>query len=319
MDRNERVRRSVHFDTPDRTPLLLFNRDREQSDIVLIDVVQHFGGPARNRSEWGFEWERKDETMGQPKERLIRQWCDLGNLKVPYPDSPSRFSAVKGEMQQFGNRYFAASLGLSGFTVMHALRGFAQTLEDLALDAEHIGRLADLVFEFEEEIIRRLPAYGFDAVAFFDDWGMQDSLIISPRLWRSFFAPRYRRQFQLAHRLGLDVYFHCCGQIGEIISDFIELGVDILNISQPNLFNIEALGRAYAGKVCFLCPVSYQTTAISGTREDIFAEASRLVRNLGTPAGGFIGYVEEYSSIGLSEENYQNCRDAFESINGGTV
>lgn len=311
MDRSERVRRAVHFQNPDRTPILFFNGNREDTDIVLIDVVRHFDGPEHDRSEWGFRWERRDETMGQPLEHVMADLDALDSLQVPDAADPSRFAEVAPTMAAFGQRYYAASLVLSGFTVLHALHGFTATLEDLYLDPERLAELADRVFAFEEALIAQLPARGFHAVAFFDDWGTQDSLFISPKLWRQFFAPRYKRQFDLAHSLGLDVYFHCCGQIGTIIPDLIELGVDILNVSQPNLFDIEALGVQYAGKVCFLCPISYQTTAISGSREDIFREARRLVANLGRPQGGFIGYVEEYGSIGMSDDNYNACVEAF--------
>jgi sugar phosphate isomerase/epimerase len=40
---------------------------------------------------------------------------------------------------------------------------------------------------------------------------------------------------------------------------------------------------------------------------------SGMVKNLGK-SGRFIGYVEEYASIGLSETNYQNCIDAFREL-----
>ena len=32
---------------------------------------------------------------------------------------------------------------------------------------------------------------------------------------------------------------------------------------------------------------------------------------LAVPQGGFIGYVEEYHVMGMSEENYRACGDAF--------
>jgi uroporphyrinogen decarboxylase len=70
----------------------------------------------------------------------------------------------------------------------------------------------------------QLPDYGFDAVSFYDDWGTQSSLMVSPSLWRDFFKPRYKKQFELVRNSGLDVYFHCCGYIYDIIPDFIELG-----------------------------------------------------------------------------------------------
>ena len=36
-----------------------------------------------------------------------------------------------------------------------------------------------------------------------------------------------------------------------------------------------------------------------------------LVDNLGCFNGGLIGYVEEYHTIGMSDENYQACVEAF--------
>jgi len=124
----------------------------------------------------------------------------------------------------------------------------------------------------------------------------------------------YERQFRLAHDLGLAVYFHCCGQISNIIPDLIEIGVDLLNLSQPNLYDIPELGRRYGGQVCFVCPVSYQTTSITGTHAEIFHDVETLVAHLGRFRGGLVGYVEEYQSIGMSEANYQACVEAFRSL-----
>ena len=138
-------------------------------------------------------------------------------------------------------------------------------------------------------------------------------MIVSPALWREFFKPRYARQFVLAHALGLQVYFHTCGNVLPIIPDFKEVGVDMLNLGQPNCYDIEALGRNQNGQ-CFVMPVSYQTTSLSGTRDEIFRDVESLVNNLGDKGGGLIGYVEEYSSMGMSGSNYQSCVDAFSEL-----
>jgi uroporphyrinogen-III decarboxylase len=242
---------------------------------------------------------------------LLKSWEDIGIIRVPDAEDPARFANVPEVMKKYSGKYHVASLALSGFTVMTILRGFSEVLEGLYLEPEKNCELADIVFGFEDRVIDGCKGRGFHAVGFFDDWGTQTGLIISPDMWRHTFKPRYQKQFDRVHELGMDVYFHCCGQIETIIPDLIEIGVDILNLSQPNIYDIAELGRAYAGKICFLCPVSYQTTSLMGTREDIFAEAKSLIKNLGTSAGGFIGYVEEYSSIGLSEDNYKNCINAF--------
>ena len=311
MTFRERVKRAIHRTGPDRLPILFFNKGLEQSDIILIDVIHHFTGTDKEKSEWGFSWEREDETMGQPTEALIKSYDDLAGFKPPDPDHPDRFAAVKETIKRYGDRYYVASLALSGFTIMTFLHGYAETLQDLYIDREGVEKLADLVFAFETRVIERCADLGFDAVAFYDDWGDQHGLMIHPDLWREFFKPRYQEQFSSAHRHGLDVYFHSCGLIEPIIGDFIEIGVDMLNLSQPNLYDIAEIGAKFGGKVCFVCPVSYQTTSISGNKSDIYAAVKQLVDSLGSYNGGLVGYVESYASIGLSEENYQHCIDAF--------
>ena len=314
MKSKECVLKAIKFQGPDYVPLFFFNKDKDQSDIIQVDIQKHFGGPGQNLSEWGFVWERQDETMGQPKEHPIKDWSDLNHFRVPDPDEPGRFGEAEQTIATNRDRFLIAGLGLSGFTTMTFLAGFENTLEGLYFEPQNVARLAELVFGFEEELIRRCAAYPFDAVSFADDWGTQNNLIISPQQWRDFFKPRYQRQIDLIHQLGMLAVFHCCGQIYEIIPDFIEIGVDVLNLSQPNLFDLNKLGREFGGKTCFMCPVSYQTTSISGTREDIFNEVRSLVENLGCYHGGLIGYIEEYHSVGMSGANYQSCIEAFRQL-----
>jgi hypothetical protein len=138
--------------------------------------------------------------------------------------------------------------------------------------------------------------------------------MISPPLWRKLFKPRYRRQFDHAHRLGLDVWYHCCGNLTEIAVDFHEIGADVLNPAQPNVVDLDAVGGRLRGRQCFMVPISYQTVSIQGTPDEIHAEARRMYQRLATPSGGFIGYVEEYGCMGMSEANYQACGEAFRRL-----
>lgn len=312
--RRDQVFKALTFQNPSYVPIYYFNKDQDQSDLVAFEVQRHFIGVDKDKSEWGFIWNRMDETMGQPLTNLIDEPAQLADFSAPDPAAPDRFAGIDSFTQRYHDRFRMASLALSGFTTMSFLRGFNNLMMDLVEDPGFVEALADLVFGFEERLIEHLPAYHFDAVAFFDDWGTQKGMIISPAAWRKFFKPRYLHQFNLVHQLGLKVYFHCCGYYPQIIPDLIEIGVDMLNISQPNLYNIPDLGQKYGGKVCFVCPVSYQTTSISGTREDIFHAVQELIDSFGRFNGGLIGYVEEYHSMGMSQANYQSCVEAFKTL-----
>lgn len=139
-------------------------------------------------------------------------------------------------------------------------------------------------------------------------------MMISPDLWRQVFRPRYEEQFQLVHSCGKHVYFHSCGYVWDILDDIIEIGADIINLNQPNIFGIERLGERFGGRICFECPVDIQTTAVYGTKDDIYAETERLVSSLGSFDGGLIGRVEEYHSVGMSDDSYRYCVDALREL-----
>ena len=81
----------------------------------------------------------------------------------------------------------------------------------------------------------------------------------------------------------LHVWYHCCGNLTEIAEDFHEIGVDVLNISQPNVVDLDAVSQQLRGRQCFMMPISYQTVSIQGTPDEILAEAERMYRLLGTP------------------------------------
>jgi hypothetical protein len=268
-----------------------------------------------NRSEWGYVWENLgDGTLGQPKKPVIPTWDHLDAFEVPTAEGPGRFDGVDDFLRRTADRYRTAEMGITGFNTYAFLRGFQNALLDFMLERDLACTLLDRIFDFESEVIHLVAEHGFDGVHFADDWGTQKALIVSPALWRELFKPRYRRQFEVVHELGMHVWFHCCGNITDILQDFHEIGVDVMNVSQPNAVDLERVAKALRGRQCFMVPVSYQTVSISGTPEAIEEEAKRLYRALGTPEGGFIGYVEEYGVMGMPEVNYRACARAFENL-----
>lgn len=314
--RRETVLQAIRFRRPQRIPIWFVNADQQEGDVLVYHLLLGREGVDDPQvKEWGYRLEYlEDGTMGHPTAPFLPDWPSAEAYEPPPLRQEERMAGLADFLAACEDRYRLASLDLSGFTTYMLLRGFENAMLDFLLEPQRFQRLMDLIWEFECQLIELAAECGFDAIHFVDDWGTQKGLMISPGLWRKLFAPGYRRQFELAHRLGLDVWFHCCGDITEIVEDFHVLGVDVMNISQPNVVDIPAVGRRLQGKQCFLMPISYQTVGIHGTRDEIFAEAERLYHTLGTPEGGFIGYVEEYSSMGMSPENYRACAEAFRQL-----
>ncbi len=103
----------------------------------------------------------------------------------------------------------------------------------------------------------------------------------------------------------------------DIITDLIDIGLDVIELLQPDLLGVERLAKRFGGKVCFCCSVDHQRRAISGTRDEIFSYARFLDDMLGGPQGGFIAYIEDYASLGMSEQNDQWIREAFHTLPRG--
>jgi hypothetical protein len=321
MQRKERVQRAIEFGRPEQVPIVFWNRDPTEGDVMLYHLA--LGPPGHgsvnkwdwSTNEWGYRLEKSgDGTMGHPTEPFYHDLPCADEICSPALREEERMSAAAAFFEICEDRYRLASFDLSGFTVYTLLRGFENAMQDFLLEPAGFAVLMDRIVEFECDLMQMAARHGFHGIHFADDWGTQSGMIISPAMWRKLFKPYYARQFALARSLGLHVWYHCCGDFLPIMEDFCEIGVDVLNISQPNVNDIAEVGRRLRGRQCFMMPISYQTVSISGTPEEIHAEAQRLFDHLATPDGGFIGYVEEYGVMGMSVENFRACGEAFRRL-----
>jgi uroporphyrinogen-III decarboxylase len=317
MTSREIVHRAVESAGPPRVPIHYCNRDFEHSDTLGTGwaAATGFAPSQPGMTEWGYVWQSLDRTMGQPHVHPLADWTGIDSYVPPDPFAPGRLDHVAAWTQQHRDKYLVFGIGISGFNCAMFTRGVEQFLMDLALDRERAERVLDIVFGFENAIIEQLAPFDLDCVKFGDDWGTQDGLMIRPDLWREVFKPRYAEQYELIHRQGKQVWLHTCGDVYDVIPDFIEIGLDILELLQPDLFGIERLAQDFGGKVCFCCSVDHQRRACHGSRDEIFEYARRLNDSLGAYNGGFIAYIEDYASLGMSEQNYQWICEAFHSLN----
>jgi hypothetical protein len=293
----ELVIQAIAYRSPPRSPLF-FRTDPERSDIVQVAYHSptNFVDVEKTRDEWGCHW---GNAIGTGTGYILEHPRMNSNL-VPHLPDPGRyrFAAIEDAVQRYPHKFVVASLGLTGFGILTALRGFENALADLYLNPDLLARLADRVFDFETAAVEEIGRRGADGVWFFDDWGMEQSLFIRPDLWRSFFKPRYAAQFRRIHELGMRAFFHSCGCVWQIIPDLIEIGVDVLNLEQMGLFSdetrtgYERIAQEFGGRVCFTVNVDSQRTLTSGTPQQIEQEVRHIFQTFGNLGGGFIIFAD---------------------------
>ncbi len=248
QSRKSIVEQAINFTSPLRIPIWFINCDQTGGDVLIYHLSLGRKGDGSGNdwdwtnNEWGYRLEKLNNgTMGHPKEPFLPDWQSVEKLQPPGLREKERFASLPQFLTRCEDRYRLASLDLSGFTVYTMIRGFENSMEDPYLEPERFSFLLDLIFDFECDLIRLYAQHGFHGIHFADYCATQRGMMISPDSWRELYKPRYKRQFALAHEMGLHVWFHCCGNFAPIAGDFHDIGVDVLNISQPNVFDFDSI------------------------------------------------------------------------------
>ncbi len=108
------------------------------------------------------------------------------------------------------------------------------------------------------------------------DFGTQQGELISPDMFREFFAPFYSRMNEWVHKnTAWKTLFHTCGSVVNLLDEFVACGVDILNPVQCSAKGMrpEFLKSKYGGKLVFWGGgIDTQRTLPFGTQAEVRAE-----------------------------------------------
>jgi hypothetical protein len=245
----QRVIAALDFRAPGLVPLEYhaspagFVEHGERLRQLWLAVPDDFGPPNRfpipfvapGPHEWTDAWGviRREEAFGAGGIPVGRPLDDCARIHAfqppPVPPMSGRaFAAERERAAIHRQHYYLKSGWISLFELMHALRRFEDVLMDIATDRPEIHALADRLTEHQLGQIDYLLARGVDAIQFGDDFGTQHDLVMSPRVWRSFFAPRYHTLVDAARRAGAQVIFHTCGNARRLLDDIAALGVNAI-------------------------------------------------------------------------------------------
>jgi uroporphyrinogen decarboxylase len=209
-------------------------------------VIQ--GPVARVTDPYGCQWlmdSRKDfyfNLLSSPLSRGGGLKQALAGFRMPDlgQERDWLFALLDEQTGLSGSHAWVADRCCAGLLEMSLrLRGFESFYLDLALDPDSSRRLFEMIADHKIEywglIAEYIEARGLEhsvvVVSECDDLGAQESLLVSPEMLRKLVFPGLRRYLGfIKKRLpGAKIFFHCCGAVREVLPDFIEMGVDILN------------------------------------------------------------------------------------------
>lgn len=223
---------------------------------------------------------------------------DIENHAWPDMADPQRIAGLRELAEAYGSDGFAVVIKspFAGiFEMAQRIVGMETCLlmmaGDKKLAAALFEKLLELKLDFWNMALPQL-ADVVNVVAEFDDYGTQTSQLISPRMFRGQIKPHLKTLFGCIKRLAPEarLFFHSCGSVRPLISDFIEIGVEILNPVHTRATGMEptALKHDFGDALVFWGGgVDTQGVLPTGTPQEVKDDVRRNIEAL-APGGGYV-------------------------------
>jgi uroporphyrinogen decarboxylase len=230
-------------------------------------------------------WKYK-KTLGEPGP--LAECEDREQIEAydwPNPDYLD-FTECLNVLENAGDFYRASGFWMPFFHDIGDLFGMENYFLKMYLHPEVVKAVTDRVcgfyYEANERFFQKAGTL-VDGFFFGNDFGTQEDLLLSPKLFDEFVFPWFKRFTEQAHKYGYQVILHSCGSVYRVIDRLIDAGVNCLHPLQARAQNMDAatLGRSFKGRIAFLGGIDTQELLNHGNPEEVKAEVRRVKELLG--------------------------------------
>jgi len=310
---NLRIYLSLEEDKDPDVSCIIVNTVRANEDILSLYEVDtrtiYMKGPSTPAKflpdgsfydDYGVRW-RPASYYYDAIERPLENVTTISDLKKAKWEKLYDKARVKGVREKTKNLYentgyclVADTHSWGPFEGGCVFRGYENFLTDLYYNVNFAIALLDKITETcianWDMFLNEVGEY-VQVVANGDDVGMQEAPYISPEMYRKFIKPLHKRIFDFIHsKTKAKIFFHSCGSVYDLIPDFIEEGVDILNPIQRSAakMDIKTIKKEFGKDLCFWGGgIDIQKQLPFYTQDEIEEEVKRTL-DIMAPGGGFV-------------------------------
>jgi uroporphyrinogen decarboxylase len=222
-------------------------RERDRSD------------PNYELDEFGVRWLVRDEDIGIAIDCPLQR-MELADYQFPVPDESRIRSHVLPLITNGRDTFKMVNVGFTLYERAWSLRGIEDLLADMILKDDVLIELMDKITAYNLAVMEIALSCGdFDAFYTGDDWGQQRGLIMGRAHWEKFIRPGIQKVFDYAKAHGKYTVHHACGDISELLPVLADMGLDVYETFQPEIYNIEAIKKSLGERITFLGGISTQT------------------------------------------------------------
>jgi uroporphyrinogen decarboxylase len=279
---------------PDSFDLVMCNDVKQKwvGNNYAMEGITHETDGEGHTDQWGIEWVRQEgfnQIRKSPLENASEQ--EIFDYRFPAEHIDQLLKSMNAIIP-FSKEYFiGCDISPCLLEVLFRIRGmensFLDTLASPGISNNLLSKAAAFAIELGEKACNKFP---LDWLWTGDDVGGQQSMMLSPELWRERIKPHLKKIFEVGKKKGLWVAYHSCGAIRPIIPDLIEIGLDVLNPIQCNCpgMNPIELKNEFGSKLSFMGGVDTQHLLPNGTSDEVFRETLKLIEGMTDDGGGFI-------------------------------
>lgn len=285
-----------------------------------IDMVDYSGWPTETepgsgyfKDDFGVVWNRNvaDKDIGVVEHFVLPEPI-LDGYTFPTINEARLREMCYGLVNNGRDAFKVAGIGFSMFERAWTMRGMENLLTDMLLNPDFVDKLLDAIADFNMHLMDIILDYDIDCFYFGDDWGQQHGLIMGPKLWKRFIKPRMARMFKKAHDAGKYVALHSCGDIHELFPDLIEIGLDIYNTFQPEIYDVNEIKRLYGDRLTFWGGISTQQVLPFVSPDEIKRVARYMMETM-SYNGGYIAAPTHAIPSDVPAENIVALIEAFQN------
>ncbi len=308
-----RVIKTLEFDKPDRIPTQLWdlpwaeihyprelkNIRRKFPDDLLwapdltVQSAKTIGEEyeiGEYTDEWGCVFEnRQNGIVGEVKTPLVQTWNDINAVRPPLELLTLKTDEINAFCRENNDNFILSTCCARPFERIQFLRGSENIYTDFYEHRAEFQSLLKIIHDFNLKRLQAWAATEVDALFIMDDWGAQNSLLISPQMWREIFKPLYKEYADIARENNKYIFMHSDGHILSIYPDLIEIGINAVN-SQIFAMGLQNLSL-FKGQITFWGEVDRQNILPNFSEKEVEGAVLEIYDTLYAD-GGIIGQCE---------------------------
>jgi uroporphyrinogen decarboxylase len=174
------------------------------------------------------------------------------------------------------------------FETSAGLLGLQGALECLITEPGKMHELFRKIATWARSYVDHCIDIGVDTIHISDDWGRNDAMLFSPKLWWEHVFPNERIHASRARERGAYLSLHCDGYFWDVIDGVIELGVQVTHpIQQSAGMDMVRYKKEFGDRLTIYGGLDVRTTLGTGDIPKIRREVRDRMRQL-KPGGGYI-------------------------------